>query len=53
MSDLDKRMKVNKIIRLLAEKPNDFYSESTLDAVIKMVDTSDRVVNLNEVNFDE
>lgn len=56
MSDLDKRAKVNKIIRLLCEKKDDFYSDSTLEAVLKLIDTSNRVVDINEelgVDFDE
>ena len=56
MKASDKRVKVNKIVRLLVEKPDDFYSESTLDRIISMVDTSGRVVDLDEElknDFDE
>ena len=48
MQDLEKRTKVNKIIRKLAEGEDDKFSDSTLDDILKLIDTSDRVVNIDE-----
>jgi len=46
-----KRIKINKIIRVLIAAGNDRYSDNTLDGILKMIEGVDVANNYEE--FDE
>jgi hypothetical protein len=37
---IDNRSKVNKVIRLLCQERDDYYSEYTLDEILKLIDNN-------------